>query len=86
MKTYLVHLTGKREVSDEMMKAHWGFFYELTQKGPLKMAGPYTNFHGGAYVFEANTLEEAEALAKNDPLVLNDLASISIFEWHLKIG
>ncbi len=47
----------------------------------MGLAGPYNKVQGGAYVFKANSLGEAEAHAKTDPLVVAGIAQFVVFEW-----
>lgn len=48
----------------------------------MGLAGPYNNVQGGAYIFKAESLEQAEAHAKTDPLVVNGIAQYVIFDWN----
>lgn len=84
MKTYLVHMIREFDVSEELYQKHWDYLYALRDAGRVGLVGPYTNVQGGAYIFKANSLEEAQAHAKTDPLVANGIAQFVIFEWDAK--
>ena len=48
--------------------------------------GVFTNTHGAMALFEAESLEEAHALAQNSPLVKHGLYRYELFEWQLMIA
>lgn len=82
MNTYLVHMIREFDASESLFQEHWNYLYALRDEGRMGLAGPYNNVQGGAYIFKANSLEEAEAHAKTDPLVVNGIAQFVIFEWQ----
>ena len=82
MNSYLVHMIREFDASEELYQEHYNYLYALRDEGRLGLAGPYKNVQGGAYVFQANSLEEAEARAKTDPLVVAGIAQFVIFEWQ----
>ena len=59
---------------------------ELDREGKLIMAGPFTDKTGSLIVIEADSLEEAEAFAKNDPYFLHGIfikVDVKPFNWVL---
>lgn len=82
MNTYLVHMIREFDASKELFDQHWNYLYDLRDQGRMGLTGPYNNVQGGAYIFQANSLEEAEAHAKTDPLVAAGIAQFVIFEWQ----
>lgn len=81
MNTYLVHMIREFDASEALFEEHWNYLYALRDEGRMGLAGPYNNVQGGAYIFNANSLEEAEAHAKTDPLVVAGIAQFVVFEW-----
>ena len=47
--------------------------------------GAFTNANGAMGIFEAESLEEAHALAKNSPLVKHGLYRYELYEWDIVI-
>jgi uncharacterized protein len=47
--------------------AHREYLKSLLTSGHLAISGPFTDDSGGLLVYEAETLEEAEALLREDP-------------------
>ncbi|NPE06843.1 MAG: hypothetical protein GNW80_01055 [Asgard group archaeon] len=59
------------EKDNEIMGEHFQYLKDLLKKGKLVLAGPVLNEKKpmGILIFECYSLEEAEALLKNDPSV-----------------
>ncbi len=51
----------------EVRPAHRKYLTNLLQTGRLAAAGPFADDSGALIVYEADTLEQAEELLKNDP-------------------
>ena len=49
--------------------AHLEYWKPLDDAGRVVLAGPMTDFAGSLFVLEADSQEEAEALAKGDPYI-----------------
>jgi uncharacterized protein YciI len=47
--------------------AHRAYLKDLLDTGRLAISGPFTDDSGGLLVYETETLEETEALIRNDP-------------------
>lgn len=78
---YLV-LTIRKPRFDEAVKAaHYAFLQSLRERGLIDQAGPFTDASGGAYVIRAANLDEARALAFEDPLHLRDCSEVTVREW-----
>jgi uncharacterized protein YciI len=50
----------------------------------LELAGPFSDKSGGAYVLKADTLEEAQALAFDDPVHITGSSAVTVYEWNAK--
>ena len=52
---------------------HRQYLAELRQRGHVAAAGPFTDDSGALIIYEAASLEEAEALLKADPFAQNGI-------------
>jgi uncharacterized protein YciI len=78
---YLVLTMRKPQFDQAVVPAHYAFLQSLRDGGILEQAGPFTDRSGGAYVIQANSFEEARAVAERDPLHLNDCSEVIAREW-----
>ena len=69
------------EEFEKLMPQMMGYLAELKAAGKLKHSGPFADFSGGIDILEAETREEAEALAARDPFVVNKLGRYTLREW-----
>ncbi len=106
MKTFVIAFLKRgpnrdlpKEKADELQRAHMNNINTLAEEGKLVLAGPFfgDNDLRGIYIFDVETIEEAEALTNTDPAIkagslVMDLhkwygsaATVLINEWHSKI-
>ena len=78
---YLVLTMRLPEFDQQMIPAHYRFLDDLRDRSLLEQAGPFTDKSGGAYVLQAESLEEARRLAKQDPLALRNCSKVTVHEW-----
>ena len=87
MKSYVfvVLKTGKAKVEDEekrkvIFAGHFANMSRLSKEGKLVLAGPFVEAGDkrGMYIFNVETLEEAEQLVKTDPAV-----KAGVFDYEL---
>jgi len=81
---YLVVTVRGPDFDSQLIPAHYEFLDRLRGEGLLEQAGPFTDKTGGAYVLRAASLDEAVALAKQDPLYLRNCSTITVREWASK--
>ena len=81
---YLVLTARSSEYSPEVIPAHYRFLDDLRDRSLLEEAGPFTDKSGGAYVLRADSLEEAQRLAEQDPLALRNCSKITVYEWDAR--
>lgn len=84
MKYLVVTLRGP-DFDSQMIPAHYEFLDRLRGEGLLEQAGPFTDKSGGAYVLKAGSLDEALALAEQDPLYVRNCSTIAVREWDSKM-
>lgn len=66
----------------ELRPTHRAYLVELLNAGKLALSGPFTDDTGALIVYEAETLEEAEAMLRADPFsVAGVFASWTIHPW-----
>ncbi|MFT9845967.1 YciI family protein [Aneurinibacillus sp. REN35] len=65
----------------EVRTEHIEYLNDLIQKGKIIAKGPFTDESGGLIIFTANSLEEAQQLAQNDPAALASSRLFTVREW-----
>lgn len=71
-----------QELNTRVRPAHLQYLDQLYQEGKVAMAGPFTDKQGGMVIYKADSLEEAEQLAKNDPVVAEGARTVQVREWN----
>ncbi len=84
MKRYLVMAMRKPDFSDEVVAPHLAFLDALRAEGKLEMTGGFSDKSGGAYVLLVGTLEEAKAIAVEDPLATSGSSDVVVYEWNAR--
>jgi uncharacterized protein len=79
---YLVLTLRKPHFDDSVIPAHYAFLQSFRDRGILEQAGPFTDRSGGAYVFQADSLEAAREIAGQDPLHVQDCSEVTVREWN----
>ena len=96
MVTYFMGLirrgeTWSPEVTEESTKLqndHLSYIRRMFEEGVLTVAGPFTDDGDlrGVFLFRTETLEEAQALAANDPAVKSGRLIVEIHPWMVPAG
>ena len=84
MKRYLVLAMRKPEFTDAVVVPHLEFLDVLRQAGQLEMTGGFSDKTGGAYVLQADSLAEAQAIADADPLITSGSSVLTVYEWNTR--
>ncbi|MDQ0416414.1 uncharacterized protein YciI [Croceifilum oryzae] len=71
----------KPELNLEFRVAHVDYLTNLEQQGKIFAKGPFTDGAGGLVIYLADSLEEAQELAGNDPYVLQGVRRLELHEW-----
>ena len=66
----LVDYTDNRQALDTHAPAHRAYVGSLLAAGKLAFGGPFADGSGGLLVYEADSLEQAQALRDQDPFAL----------------
>lgn len=68
----------------DLLLEHYKYGYELKEKGVLLLAGPGKDF--GLFLIKASSLEEAEAIATEEPLGKVGVRKNSVAAWDVSMG
>ena len=68
-------------IFDQYVPAHKAFVRDLIAKGHRAKTGYWAQRGGGMLLFEAASLDEANAIIAQDPLVQNKCVNYKIHEW-----
>lgn len=83
MPTFVKIETGivNKKVFDRYVPNHKQYVRDLITQGYKARTGYWAEYGGGMLLFEADSLEEAEKIVANDPLVKNNCVSFELHQW-----
>jgi uncharacterized protein YciI len=70
---------------DQYVPAHKEFVCTLIAKGHRAKSGYWGCRGGGMMLFEAASMDEAQAIVTQDPLVVNGCVNYKLYEWRVVI-
>lgn len=70
-----------QDLNAKVRPAHLDYINELYKQGKVVMAGPFTDKMGGMVIYKADSLQEAAALAQQDPVVVEGARTLELREW-----
>jgi uncharacterized protein YciI len=70
---------------DQHVPAHKAFVKDLIAKGHHARTGYWSCYGGGMLLFEAASMDEAEAIVAQDPLVQNQCVKYRLYEWRIVV-
>ncbi|MDF5714899.1 MAG: YciI family protein [Rhizonema sp. NSF051] len=70
---------------DQYVPAHKAYVQELIAKGHQAKTGYWQQRGGGMMLFEAASMDEAEAIVAADPLVQNGCVNYKLYEWRILV-
>ncbi|MFM7558892.1 YciI family protein [Cylindrospermopsis raciborskii] len=68
---------------DQYVPAHKEYVKALIDKGYKAKTGYWARKGGGMMLFEADSMEEAQAIVSADPLVINGCVNYQLHEWKI---
>lgn len=70
--------------SMSIQEGHMKNIRQMAEDGKLVLAGPFfgQGEYRGIYVFNVNTIEEAEALTRHDPAIKSGRLEMELKEWY----
>ena len=75
-----------KKVFDLHVKDHMKYVQELIDQGHQAKTGYWAELGGGMMIFQANSLDEAEAIVLNDPLIKNNCVEFELHQWNIVVG
>ena len=66
---------------DQFVPAHLAYVNDLIAKGHQAKTGYWKERGGGMLLFQASSLDEAEAIVQGDPLIQNGCVTYELHEW-----
>ena len=75
---------GEKELTLQDFQDHLDYVKNIAKERYL-LGGGFSNFDGGLILFEAENLEEAQKIAKNDPVIERGFYECEIFVWKLEV-
>lgn len=70
-----------KAIFDRYVPAHETYVRQLIAQGHKARTGYWKELGGGMLMFEAASLEEAQAIVSNDPLIKNNCVQYELHEW-----
>ncbi|MFO5494331.1 MAG: YciI family protein [Cuspidothrix sp.] len=79
--------TGRvdKAIFDQYVSAHKAYVQELIDKGYRAKTGYWAQKGGGMMLFEASSMDEAQAIVLADPLIDNGCVTYQLFEWRIVV-
>ncbi|OKH42433.1 hypothetical protein NIES2101_32975 [Calothrix sp. HK-06] len=70
---------------DQHVGAHHAYVRELIARGHKAKSGYWAVRGGGMMIFEADSMEQAQAIVAEDPLIKNGCVDYQLYEWRLVV-
>ncbi|MFO5529442.1 MAG: YciI family protein [Cuspidothrix sp.] len=79
--------TGRvdKAIFDQYVSAHKAYVQALIDKGHRAKTGYWAQKGGGMMLFEASSMDEAQAIVLADPLIDNGCVTYQLFEWRIVV-
>ena len=74
-----------KEKRAELFKGHFAMINRLASDGKLSLAGPFNDEKKefrGLYVFNVETIEEAQKLTETDPSIKAGIFKVDFIKWY----
>jgi len=84
MKRYLVLAMRNPAFDEAVIAPHLAFLDDLRAAGKLEMTGGFGDGTGGAYLLNAGSLAEAQAIVAADPLTTSGSSAVTVHEWNTR--
>ncbi len=87
MATFVKIEQGKvdKPTFDQYVSAHHAYVRDLIAWGHQAKTGYWAARGGGMMIFEAASMEEAEAIVAEDPLIKNGCVDYQLYEWRIVV-
>lgn len=71
----------EKSIFDKYVPAHKAYVQSLIEQGHEARTGYWSQRGGGMLLFKAASLDEAQAIVEQDPLVQNGCVEYKLYEW-----
>ncbi len=71
----------EKPIFDKYVPAHKAYVQSLIEQGREARTGYWAQRGGGMLLFKAASLDEAQAIVEQDPLVQNGCVEYKLYEW-----
>jgi uncharacterized protein YciI len=68
---------------DRYVSAHKAYVKHLIDQGHEARTGYWSQYGGGMLLFKAQSMDEAEAIVAQDPLIQNGCVNYKLYEWRV---
>ncbi|AFZ51509.1 YciI family protein [Dactylococcopsis salina] len=75
----------EKPIFDQYVPAHVEYVRKLIANGHQARTGYWGDMGGGMLLFEAESLEEAQTIVENDPLVKNGCVTYELHQWCIVV-
>jgi uncharacterized protein YciI len=84
MNRYLVMAMRRPDFNPAMVQPHKDFLEGLRAGGRIELSGGFSDKSGGAYLLLAGDLDDALAIAHEDPAYVSGGWDITVYEWQAR--
>lgn len=74
-----------KRIFDQFVPAHKNYVRSLIAQGYQAKTGYWADFGGGMLLFQASSLEEAQTIVAQDPLIRNGCVEYELHEWKIVV-
>ena len=75
----------EKSMFDRYVPAHKAYVRDLIEKGHQARSGYWERRGGGMLLFQAESMEEAQAIVSRDPLVSNGCVEYELYRWCIVV-
>ncbi len=75
----------EKSIFDRYVPAHKAYVRDLIEKGHQARSGYWERRGGGMLLFQAESMEEAQAIVSRDPLVSNGCVEYELYRWCIVV-
>jgi uncharacterized protein YciI len=75
----------EKPIFDRFVSAHKVYVKALIAQGHQAKSGYWAELGGGMLLFQAASLDEAEAIVAQDPLIQNGCVQYELHEWRVVV-
>jgi uncharacterized protein YciI len=72
-----------KKIFDQYVPAHKNYVRQLIAQGHQAKTGYWGELGGGMLIFEADSLQAAQNIVAQDPLIMNNCVIYELHEWHI---